>query len=168
MLSRIHPIAGALGLTTILIFWLATVATEVFGSKQAVTTVKQAVPWGLPLLVLALALTGASGFRLAGKASHPIIAAKKRRMPFIAGNGLLVLIPSAITLDVLAGRGDFGVVFYSVQAVEIMAGAVNIVLMSLNIRDGLRLTGRRGGDKTESAGNSATSAEGQWDSSHLG
>jgi hypothetical protein len=29
-----------------------------------------------------------------------------------------------------------------VQAVELVAGAANILLMSLNIRDGLRLSGR--------------------------
>ncbi|WP_405484192.1 hypothetical protein [Nocardia sp. NBC_00511] len=142
MLSRIHPIAGVIGLTTICCFWISSAATELFGSRAAVIEVKQAIPWGLPVLVLALAITGASGFRLAGKSTLPAILAKKRRMPFIAANGLLVLIPAAITLAALAGRGEFGVVFYAVQAVELVAGAVNIVLMSLNVRDGLRL--RRG------------------------
>lgn len=144
MLSRIHPIAGALALTTILTFWISTVVTEIGGSKDAIITVKQTIPWGLPILVLALATTGASGLRLAGGSTEPRILAKKRRMPFIAANGLLVLIPSAITLAVLAGRGDFGIAFYGVQVLELIAGAVNIVLMSRNIRDGLRLTGRIG------------------------
>lgn len=144
MLSRMHPIAGALGLTTILTFWISTVVTEIGGSKDAIITLKQTIPWGLPILVLALATTGASGLRLAGGSTEPRIVAKKRRMPFIAANGLLVLIPSAITLAVLAGRGDLGIAFYGVQALELVAGAVNIVLMSLNIRDGLRLTGRLG------------------------
>ncbi|MRH90110.1 hypothetical protein GFY24_22145 [Nocardia sp. SYP-A9097] len=144
MLSRIHPIAGAVGLTTILTFWISTVVTEIFGSKHAIITLKQTIPWGLPILVLALALTGASGFRLAGGSTLPVILVKKRRMPFIAANGLLVLIPCAITLDVLAGHDHFGVAFYCVQAVELVAGAINIALMSLNVRDGLRLTGRFG------------------------
>lgn len=155
MLSRIHPFAGALGLTIILTFWLSTVLTEIFGSKHDITTLKQTIPWGLPFLVLALAITGASGFRMSAGATSPTILAKKRRMPFIAANGLLVLIPSAITLAVLAGNGDFGVTFYCVQAVELIAGATNIALMSLNIRDGLRLTGRFGmtnSDPTVTAG----------------
>ncbi|MFE6923871.1 hypothetical protein ACFVAV_22790 [Nocardia sp. NPDC057663] len=142
MLARIHPIAGAIGLLTILTFWTSTVLTELFGSEAAVRAVKLAIPWGLPVLVLALAVTGASGFRLAGGSTDPLIAAKKRRMPVIAGNGLLVLIPSAITLAVLAGTDRFGAVFYGVQALELTAGAVNIVLMSLNARDGRRLPAR--------------------------
>lgn len=142
MLARIHPVAGVIGLLTILTFWTSTVLTELFGSEAAVRAVKLAIPWGLPVLVLALVVTGGSGFRLAGGSADPNIVAKRRRMPFIAGNGLLVLIPSAITLAVLAGADRFGVAFYGVQALELTAGAINIVLMSLNARDGRRLRAR--------------------------
>jgi hypothetical protein len=41
-----------------------------------------------------------------------------------------------------ASRGEFGNVFYRVQAIKSAAGAINIALMVLNMRDGLRLTGR--------------------------
>ncbi|MEV0436743.1 hypothetical protein [Nocardia sp. NPDC050413] len=142
MLTRIHPVAGVIGLLTILTFWLSTVLSELSGSKDAVVAVKQAIPWALPVLVLALAATGGTGFRLAGGSTLPVVVAKKRRMPIIAANGLFVLIPSAIVLAVLAGRDRFGPLFYGVQALELVAGAANIVLMSLNVRDGLRLTGR--------------------------
>ncbi|MFE1596710.1 hypothetical protein [Nocardia sp. NPDC058705] len=144
MTSRIHPIAGTVGLLTVLTFWTSTVLSELSGSKAAIVAVKQAIPWGLPILVLALAITGGTGFRLAGDSAMPDILAKKRRMPFIAGNGLLVLIPSAITLAVLVDRDEFGPLFYGVQALELLAGATNIVLMSLNVRDGFRVTGRFG------------------------
>ncbi|WP_218021098.1 hypothetical protein [Nocardia crassostreae] len=128
-------------MATILTFWLSTVATELTGSEHAVTTVKQTIPWALPILVLALAVTGASGFRLADHSADPVILAKKRRMPIIAANGLLILVPCAITLSILARRDQFGAVFYCIQALELLVGATNIVLMSLNIRDGLQLTG---------------------------
>jgi len=142
MLRRLHPIAGAVGLLTILTFWLSTVGAELFGARETIAAVKQAIPWGFLILVPALVLTGASGFRLAAGSTDPAIARKKRRMPFIAGNGLLVLVPAALYLATLAARGEFGGAFYAVQAIELMAGAVNIALMSLNARDGLRLTGR--------------------------
>jgi len=142
MLRRLHPIAGAVGLLTILTFWLSTVGAELFGARETIAAVKQAIPWGFLILVPALVLTGASGFRLAAGSTDPAIARKKRRMPFIAGNGLLVLVPAALYLATLASRGEFGGAFYAVQAIELMAGAVNIALMSLNARDGLRLTGR--------------------------
>jgi hypothetical protein len=142
MQKKIHPIAGIIGLVTILSFWLSTVTCELFGSISAITAVKQAIPWGFLLLVPALAITGASGFRMAGTSTDPRIVSKKRRMPFIAGNGLLVPIPAALYLASLASRGEFGTNFYIVQAIELVAGAVNITLMSLNVRDGFRLTGR--------------------------
>ncbi|WP_454198748.1 hypothetical protein [Nocardia sp. Marseille-Q1738] len=144
MVRRLHPIAGTVGLITILTFWISTVATEISGSRHAITVVKQVIPWCLPVLVVALALAGASGVRTAGGSNAPTIAAKRGRMPFIAANGLLILIPCAISLDILASHADFGVAFYCVQTLELIAGAVNITLMSLNIRDGLRLTGRWG------------------------
>lgn len=142
MLKRLHPIAGIVGFLTILTFWVATATSEAFGSLPTITAVKQAIPWGFVLLVPALALTGASGFRLAGASADARIARKKRRMPIIAGNGVVILIPSALALAWLAGRGDFGPLFYAVQALELTAGAVNLTLMALNIRDGVRLTRR--------------------------
>lgn len=63
-------------------------------------------------------------------------------MPFIMANGVLILIPAALYLAVLASRGEFGTAFYGAQAIELFAGAINIGLMSLNISAGLRLTGR--------------------------
>jgi hypothetical protein len=142
MLKRVHPIAGVVAFLTILTFWLSTVTAELAGTPATVAAVKQAIPWGFLLLVPALAITGASGFRLAGGSPSGLIARKRRRMPVIAANGLVILVPAALYLAMLAGRGEFGGRFYAVQAVELLAGAVNLSLMALNIRDGLRATGR--------------------------
>jgi hypothetical protein len=155
MLRRIHPAAGIVGFLMILTFWTSTVATELLGSPDAVAAVKQAIPWGLLVLVPALAVAGATGLRMAGASSDPTVARKKARMPFIAGNGLLVLVPAALYLAALAGRGEFGTVFYAVQAVELAAGAANLVLMSLNILDGLRLAGRLTGADVAGGSNAA-------------
>jgi hypothetical protein len=77
-----------------------------------------------------------------GDATGRLVDAKKRRMPFIAANGQLVLLPCALVLDRWAGAGSFDVRFYAVQALELAAGAANLTLMSPNLRDGLRLAGR--------------------------
>jgi hypothetical protein len=42
----------------------------------------------------------------------------------------------------MANARRFDALFYAVQALELAAGAVNIALLSLNMRDGLRMTGR--------------------------
>jgi hypothetical protein len=64
-------------------------------------------------------------------------------MTFIALNGILILVPSAFFLAARAGAGDFDLAFYFVQGVEFLAGAVNLVLMGLNMRDGFSLTRKR-------------------------
>ena len=143
MLKTLHPIAGALALVTISSFWLSTVLTEVFAGASLVTLVKTTIPWGFLLLVPLLALAGLSGFRLAGKMRGPLVAAKRRRMPIIAANGIVVLIPCALFLASKAEAGAFDASFYAVQAIELVFGAINIALMAMNMRDGLRMKGRR-------------------------
>lgn len=121
---------------------MSTALTELFGSTAAVTAVKTAIPWGFLWLVPALAAAGGSGFALAKGRQAGLIDAKARRMPLIAANGILVLIPSALFLASKASAGEFDGVFYAVQVVELVAGATNIVLLGLNLRDGLRMKGR--------------------------
>jgi hypothetical protein len=135
----IHPIAGALALLTILTFWLSTAMSELSGNTAAVVAVKTAIPWGFLILIPALAATGGSGLALARGRSDALITRKTRRMPIIAANGLLILIPCAFFLSYQAQAGRFDATFILVQALELAAGLVNIVLLSLNLRDGLRL-----------------------------
>lgn len=142
MTRILHPIAGIVGMVTIAAFWLSTVATAAFGGPGAVLAVKTMILWGLLLLVPALAVTGATGFRMGRRSASPRIARKRCRMPLIALNGLLVLVPCAVFLRVRAEAGDFGGTFTLVQGIELLAGAVNLALMGLSMRDGLALTGR--------------------------
>jgi hypothetical protein len=142
MTRRIHPVAGALALLTILTFWLSTALSELLGSEAAITAVKTAIPWGFLLLVPALAAAGGSGFALAGGRRGGLAGRKLRRMPVIAANGILILIPAALFLAAKARHGEFDTAFYAVQAIELIAGAANITLLALNMRDGLRMTGR--------------------------
>lgn len=142
MTKRIHPIAGALALLTILTFWLSTAFSELLGSEAAVTAGKTTIPWGFFLLVPALAAAGGSGAALSKGRRGGLAGKKLKRMPLIAANGILVLIPAALFLAHKARSGDFDGMFYAVQAVELAAGALNIALLSLNMRDGLRMTGR--------------------------
>lgn len=142
VLRRLHPMAGAIAFLTILTFWSSTVVVELSGSEAWITAVKRAIPWGFLILVPAMAIAGASGFKMAGSSTDPRISRKKRRMPLVVANGLLILMPAAFWLRALASDGEFGSLFYIVQAVELAAGAVNIALLALNMADGLRLTGR--------------------------
>lgn len=136
----IHPIAGVVAMLTIATFWLSTALSELFASQATVVAVKTAIPWGFLLLVPALAATGGTGFALAKGQRSGLVGTKQKRMPFIAANGLLVLIPAALFLAAKARAGAFDATFYTVQVLELMAGAVNLTLLGLNMRDGLALT----------------------------
>ncbi|MDJ0939800.1 MAG: hypothetical protein QNJ00_08540 [Woeseiaceae bacterium] len=142
MKQRIHAIAGVIGFATIAVFWLSTAISELFGSPADVATVKTAILWGLIVLIPALAITGGSGMALGRGRSGPLIQLKQKRMPFIALNGLLILVPSAVFLANRASAGVFDAWFYGIQGLELLAGIINLSLMGMNIRDGLKMSGR--------------------------
>jgi hypothetical protein len=112
-----------------------------FASWAIITSVKTAIPWGFLLLIPALMAAGGSGFALAKGRRAGLVGAKIKRMPLIAANGILILIPSALFLATKVRAGEFDIVFYVVQALELTAGAANIALLGLNMRDGLKMNG---------------------------
>lgn len=142
IVSRIHAVAAVLATATILSFLSSSVVAELWGDPALVATVKQAIAWALLLLVPSLIATGASGYAMVGRPPKGLAATKLKRMRLIAANGILVLAPSALFLAWKAGAGEFDAAFVAVQAIEFAAGSANLVLMGLNMRDGLRLSGR--------------------------
>ena len=142
MTKVIHPVAGTLALLTIATFRVSTSLSELFGSAASVVAVKSAIPWGFLVLIPALIAAGGSGFALAKGRRGGLVGAKIKRMPIAAANGILILIPSALFLASKAKAGEFDILFYAVQALELAAGAVNITLLGLSMRDGLKMKGR--------------------------
>jgi len=143
MPKRIHLTAGILSPLLIATFFTSTVLVELFGSHAAVAQLKSLIVTpGLWVLLPCLAATGGSGMFLAKSRKGRLVENKRKRLPFIAANGLLVLVPCAIFLSRWASAGEFDTTFYSVQALELLAGATNVTLLALNVRDGLRLAGR--------------------------
>lgn len=138
-----HAIAGGIALLTISAFWFSTLAVEFAGSPEWIALLKQAIPFGFLWLIPALAFTGLSGNILGRGRSGRMIAAKKKRMLLIATNGILVLIPTALFLATKARTGEFDAIFYAVQGLELIIGGVNIVLLGLNMRDGLKVRSAR-------------------------
>ena len=142
LLPRLHAAAAMTALACIAAFWLSTVLLELFAGPEAVAAVKNAILWGMAVLVPAMAVTGTTGARLARRRKGPVIATKRARMKAIAANGLVVLVPSAVFLALRADAGNFDMTFYAVQALELVAGAVNFTLMALNARAGRNLRPR--------------------------
>lgn len=139
-MTRLHILAASLALATICTFWLSTVITELFLPHAAVIGLKTALPWGFLVLIPAMAAAGITGNKLARGRKGGLIGTKQKRMQLVAGNGLLVLVPSALFLAWRAGQDNLDTTFYAVQVLELVAGAANITLLGLNMRDGRKLT----------------------------
>lgn len=143
MKTKIHAIAGVIGFITILLFWASTFFSELLASHETVYIVKTMILKGMFVLIPAMIVVGASGMNLGRKRKDVQARAKKKRMPVIAINGLVILVPAAIYLQAKASQGDFDTTFYAVQVIELIAGASNLILMGLNIRDGRAMARRR-------------------------
>lgn len=151
MYTRIHAVAGGVGFLTILTFWTSTVFSELFTSHETIAAIKQMILYGMIILIPATAIAGGSGMLMGNARTDAPALSKKRRMPLIAANGLLILLPSAYYLASKAAAGSFDAWFYGIQALELIAGAANLTMMGLNIRDGLKMTGRIGYARTNQA-----------------
>jgi len=139
----IHRSAAVIATLCIAIFFISTVSVELLGSNESIAIVKGLIVMpGLFILIPCIAITGGIGFSLSKGKSGILIANKKKRMPFIAANGILILVPSAIYLNHAAITADFNTIFYIVQSIELFAGLINLFLMGLNMRDGLRMSGK--------------------------
>lgn len=143
MTRSLHAAAAFLSLLFLAAFWTSTVVAELWLSTAAVARVKLGIAYALLGFVPLMMATGASGFAMGRKGKHPLLLKKRGRMPVIAANGLLVLVPAAVFLSMRAQAGRFDAVFYGVQCLELVAGALNLILIARNIRDGLRLSAQR-------------------------
>lgn len=143
MKQIIHRAAATVALFCIATFCTSTLLIEVLASHERVAALKSFILMpGIPILVLAMAITGGTGISLAKSRKGQLVEAKRKRMTFIAANGILILIPCAIFLDRFASAQTFDSAFYSFQTLEIIAEFIALTLMSANIRDGFKLSGR--------------------------
>ncbi len=141
MKKLLHMFGAIIATLCIATFFSSSLLTELFGSPAQVATVKSLIVFpGLWLLIPAMIATGASGSAM-GRAGK-LVQQKQKRMKIVAANGLLILLPCALVLNSLAAAGEFTLTFYLLRVLELLSGAGNLVLMGLNIRDGLKLSGR--------------------------
>lgn len=140
MIPIIHRFAAILATLCIALFFTSTLVVELFGTTESIVHVKSLILYpGLWILIPAIAVTGITGAIMGRQGQNKIVARKKKRMPFIALNGVIFLIPAAYFLHHWASLGEFHTLFFIVQGIELLAGAINLTLMAMNIRDGLRL-----------------------------
>lgn len=124
-------------------FSLSTLVVEAFGSLEDIAQLKALIVFPeLIILIPAMMATGISGRLLSVNRKGRLIDVKQKRMMLATTNGMLILVPSALVLNYLASHGYCGNCFFFFQTLELIAGAGNLTLMILNVRDGLKLSGR--------------------------
>ncbi len=146
-LLRIHLVASLVCMLTISSFLACSLTVEALGSDADIHAARRWILRALVVLVPALAAAGLSGRKLAGRSRAAIVRRKLRRMQLIAGTGITVLIPCVITLERLSAQNNLGLAFQLVQTLELLAGAFNLSLLTLNFRDGLTLRAARHGKR---------------------
>ncbi|WP_079324974.1 hypothetical protein [Vibrio sp. L85] len=134
-LSFAHRITSISAYLLIMSFFTSTVAVELFGDHHTILAVKTYISYAIWAVVPLMAAAGITGSKMAPNVKKGPLAAKKKRMPFVAMNGILILVPAAIYLQHLAASNQFDTTFYIVQLVELLAGFTNLTLMTLKIRD---------------------------------
>lgn len=149
-MRRLHAAGGLIALSLVVAFWVASVAAEISGDRQTIAVAKEAIAWGLLLLVPSVMAANGSGFRLARprtRAGHrlpALLARKRRRGIAVAAIGLTVLTPCALWLAWAAhGAEPLSGTFHAVQALELVGGTVNAGLLAMNARDGRRVRAPR-------------------------
>ena len=144
MKSKIHKMASLVATVCIATFFTSTLLVELLGSEDMVAFVKSLIVMpGIFILIPAMAITGATGFALAKERKGRILEGKKKRMPIIALIGMFILLPAAIYLNSWAAEGMFDTKFYILQAIELVAGAINLTLMVKSMKDGKKLVGKK-------------------------
>ena len=137
-LSQVHAAAGLIAWCLIASFFIGSLLSELSGNPTWIVLVKRTIfytMWAMVVLVPVAALTGR---KLAGKSRNVVVERKRKRMRWIAPNGLLLLTLGSY-LYYKASQGQFDPFFTSAQLIELAVGLTNLVLLGLMIRDGYRL-----------------------------
>jgi len=142
MKGMVHAAAGVLGFILVATFSTSTVISGLIGSPEVIATVKTAIFGGLFVLLPALAGAGATGMSLLGKRQDPVALTKQVRGPRAFMSTLLIGVPTAGFLWFRASAGTFDTLYYGAQGLELALQAFCLVMIGLNIRDGLSLRGR--------------------------
>ncbi|HEX2533948.1 MAG TPA: hypothetical protein VHK69_09450 [Chitinophagaceae bacterium] len=140
-LVKIHVTATVVATLTIAFFFTSSLAAEINGSPLLIRKVKEVILFSLTLLLLAMPALGITGNKLAGNSQHPTVLAKRKRMRFVLGNGM-ILITLACFLYYRAHHHPLDHIFLGAQVAELILGLANLTLLGLNIRSGFQLSGR--------------------------
>jgi hypothetical protein len=140
-IARIHIAATIVAAITIATFFSISLVAELSGEEAFRRKVKEGILYSLPLMIVAMPILNISGNKLASKSQNPTVLAKRKRMKIIVVNGLCLISLACF----LYYRSHYGVIdrlFHTAQILEFALGLTNLVLIVVNAKNGLELSGR--------------------------
>lgn len=137
-LSQVHAAAGIIAFCLIGSFFIGSLVSELSGNLVWIVAVKRTVFYSMWAMVLLVPLVALSGRRLAGKSHNATVENKRKRMRWIAPNGVL-LVTLGSYLYYKVSQQEFDSLFMCAQLVELALGFTNLLLLGSMIRDGFRL-----------------------------
>lgn len=140
-LVKIHVAATIIATLTIATFFISSLTAEINGDVILIRKVKEAIFYSLPVLLVVMPALGITGNKLACKSKSPLILAKQRRMKFAFVNGVM-LISLACFLYYRSHYQTIDITFLGFQFAEFALGLTNLTLIGLNIKSGLKLSGK--------------------------
>lgn len=136
-----HILGTIIAFLTIITFFSFSLVAEIIGDHQLIKIVKTNILYLLPILIIVMPMLVVSGKKLAGKSRSPLVLKKLKRMKFITANGI-ILISLAIYLYIHANYKTINTSFLIAQITELLFGFTNLTLIGLNIKTGLKLSGK--------------------------
>jgi hypothetical protein len=144
-LSRLHAAAGLIAWCLIASFFIGSLISEFSGNPTWIVVVKRTIFYTMWTMVVLVPVAALTGRKLAGKSGNVVVERKRKRMRWIAPNGLLLLTLGSY-LYYKASQDQFDPFFRRAQLVELAVGLTNLLLLGLMIRDGYRLKRRDQGE----------------------
>jgi len=140
-LAKIHLAATMVAAITIVTFFTTSLTAELSGDFEIIKQVKFLILCVIPLLIVAMAVLNITGTKLAGETQNIQILAKKKRMKWMMVNGV-GLISLAVFLFYQSHYRNMNSTFILAQIAEFILGLANLILISLNVKSGLKLSGK--------------------------
>jgi hypothetical protein len=137
----VHLTATAVATITIGSFLTFSVLAELLGELEFIRFVKLNIVRSLPVLLIAMPALGISGVKLAGKSKNPLVITKLKRMKIIGLNGILLILLALFLFYRIKNHG-MDTLFLMAQVVELLLGGINLILIGLNLKAGLELSGK--------------------------
>ena len=138
---RVHLIATVLAVFIVSTFFIASLVAELNGDPVFIRGVKRGILYSLPLLIFVMPALAITGNKLARRSKSPQVLRKQQRMRWVGINGFM-LVSLAIFLYYRSHYHDIDRAFLFAQLAEFVLGLTNLVLIALNARSGLQLSGR--------------------------